>query len=99
MTAFDHTFASYRKPLDTGDIHKWVEIIIRRAGDHRCFWLTLFETEITGVRTFSCRHSDNPAIRILPASSRIRAGSSWSLTNRLISAGLDWNWSASTFTE
>ena len=24
MTASDHTFASYRKPLDTGGIHKWV---------------------------------------------------------------------------
>ena len=25
MTASDHTFASYRIPLDTGGIHKWVE--------------------------------------------------------------------------
>ena len=31
MTASDHTFASYRKPLDTGGIHKWVKAALNRC--------------------------------------------------------------------
>ena len=33
MTASDHTFSFYRKPLDTGGIHKWVNKHLQRYVD------------------------------------------------------------------